>query len=125
MGPLEPGSVVWVAFDEGQGREQSGLRPAIVVSSMDHLLATDDLMSVLPATTTEKGWPNHVPLRGPTGLERTTFAMTEQTKTVSRTRIVEISGAVDEECLAEIMGWVGEWLHLPRRREGPGRFARR
>jgi len=125
MGALEPGSVVWVAFDEGRGREQSGLRPAVVVSSMDHLLATDDLMSVLPATTTERGWPNHVPLRGPTGLERPTFAMTEQTKTVSRTRIADVVGAVDEECLAEIMGWVGDWLHLPGRREGPGRFARR
>lgn len=118
---LEPGCVAWAELGDGIGREQSGRRPVIVISSRDHLLLADGLMTVVPATTAKRDWPNHVPLRGETGLKRPTFAMTEQAVTISRERLVRGAGAVDRACLAEIMQWVDDWLHLPGRREGPGR----
>jgi mRNA interferase MazF len=124
MDGLHAGRVVWVALERGVGREQAGRRPAVVVSSTDHLLIASDLVTVVPATATDRGWPNHIALRSPTDLDRPTFAITEQTRTVSRRRIVAVGGAIDADCLNELMTWVSDWLHLPDRREGPGRFAR-
>ena len=125
MDALHPGRVLWVDLGEGKGREQQGRRPAVVVSSLDHLVLADDLVTVVPATTVDRGWANHVELRGPTGLKQPSFAITEQSKTVSRSRIVDGAGELDPTCLAEIMGWVDDWLHLPGRREGPGRTPTR
>lgn len=125
MDRLHPGRVVWVELGDGVGREQGGRRPAVVVSSADHLILSDDLVTIVAATGVDRGWPNHVPLQGPTELKRPSFAITEQTKTISRDRVVRTAGEVDDTCLAEILQWLDDWLHLPGRREGPGRFARR
>jgi mRNA interferase MazF len=122
---VHPGRVLWVELGDGVGREQSGRRPAVVVSAVDHLVLADHLVTIVPATGVDRGWPNHVPLQGPTGLRRPTFAITEQTKTISRERVVRAAGEVDADCLAAIIQWLDDWLHLPGRREGPGRLARR
>lgn len=122
---LHAGRVAWADLGDGIGREQSGRRPVVVISSTDHLLLADQLVSVVPSTTRGRDWPNHVPITGPTELRRPSFAMTEQHVTISRERIVKFGGEVDAACLAAIMQWVDDWLHLPGRREGPGRFAYR
>ena len=107
---IEPGSVVWVEFDPVSGREQGGRRPAVVVSSVEHLGAATTLVTVVPATARDRGWPNHVALAGPTGLPTPTLAMTEQVRTIARERIVEEGGVVDPPCLASICEWVHRWL---------------
>lgn len=107
---IRPGSVVWVEFDPVSGREQGGRRPAVVVSSSEHLMAATTLVTVVPATSRDRGWPNHVLLRGDTSLGSATFAMTEQVRTIARDRIVGQAGQVDTQCLAEICGWVHRWL---------------
>lgn len=122
---LHAGRVLWADLGDGVGREQAGRRPVVVISSSDHLALADRLVTVLPCTTTDRDWPNHVVLTGPTSLKRATFAMTEQPITISRDRVVRTAGEVDDTCLAEILQWLDDWLHLPGRREGPGRFARR
>lgn len=125
MEPLHPGRVLWVELGDGVGREQHGRRPAVVVSSADHLVLSDDLVTIVAATSVRRDWPNHVALSGPTHLKRPSYAITEQVKTISRDRIVRTAGEVDADCLAEIMQWVDDWVYLPGRREGPGRLARR
>ena len=49
MDGLHAGRVVWVGLERGVGREQAGRRPAVVVSSTDHLLIASDLVTVVPA----------------------------------------------------------------------------
>ncbi len=105
-----PGDVVWAGLGESAGREQLGSRPCVVISGQDHLDAATDLVVVLPCTSRDRGWINHIRLVGPTGLERPTFAMTEQPRTVSRARIVAASGRVSPECLRELAAWVHRWL---------------
>ncbi len=107
---IRPGSVIWVEFDPVSGREQGGRRPAVVVSSAAHLTAATTLVTVVPATSRDRGWPNHVLLRGGTGLTTATLAMTEQVRTIARDRVAEQAGQVDDGCLAEICGWVHRWL---------------
>lgn len=112
MTPIEPGSVVWVDLDPTMGREQAGRRPAVVVASAGYLRAVTELAIVVPATTTQRDWPQHVPLTGPAlKLSRPTFAMTEQPRTLSRARIVDGAGRVDARCLAQIRGWLNDFLY--------------
>jgi mRNA interferase MazF len=109
---LSPGAVVWADFGEPVGREQAGRRPAVVVSTTSHLRAADTLVTLIPCTTRERPWPNHVLLEGRTGLGEPTFAMTEQIRTLSRLRVHGTAGAVSDECLGVIGRWVRTW-HLP------------
>lgn len=108
---LEPGSVVWVNLDPTVGREQAGRRPAVVVASAGYLRAVTELAVVVPATTTRRGWPQHVELTGPAlKLPQTTYAMTEQPRTISRRRIAGGAGKVDEPCLLIIRRWLDDFL---------------
>lgn len=108
---MRPGQVVWVDLGQTVGREQRGRRPAVVVSSSDHLAAATTLVSVVPCTTVDRGWINHIRVDdGVAGLGDPTFAMTEQVRTVSRQRVVGDAGVVAGSSLAEVMAWVHRWL---------------
>ncbi|AFM20087.1 growth inhibitor (plasmid) [Mycolicibacterium chubuense NBB4] len=110
--PVLPGSVVWVDLNPTVGREQAGRRPAVVVASSGYLDAVTELAIVVPATTTNRGWPQHVQLTGPAlALPRPTYAMTEQPRTISRERIAGVAGTVDNDCLASIRQWLNDFLY--------------
>lgn len=105
---------MWIELDPVRGREQSGRRPALVVASDLYLEQANTLMVIVPATTTARGWPNHIPLRGPQlGLSRATFAMTEQHRTVTRDRVVGHIGTVDAQTMREVDQWLRDFLALP------------
>src|SRR5699024_6808057 len=111
MSELHRGDVVWAELDPVRGREQSGRRPALVVASDLFLEQADTLAIVLPATTTDRAWPNHVLLRGPRlGLSRPTFAVTEQPRIVTRDRLVAGLGTVDAATMRDVDGWLRDFL---------------
>lgn len=110
MPDLNPGDIVWVYLDPVVGREQSGRRPAVVVSSHGHLLVADTLVIVVPVTSVDRGWSNHILLR-PEVLQRPSWAMTEQLRTISRERVVGRAGRVDPETLAEIRRWIVDFVN--------------
>ncbi|MDN6557239.1 MAG: type II toxin-antitoxin system PemK/MazF family toxin [Acidipropionibacterium acidipropionici] len=109
MPDLAPGDIVWVYLDPVVGREQSGRRPAVVVSSRGHLLIADTLVTVAPITSVDRGWSNHIPL-GPDALQHPSWAMTEQVRTISRDRVVRRAGRVDPGTLAEIRRWIIDFI---------------
>jgi mRNA interferase MazF len=84
---FEPWQVWWIDFDPTVGRERAGRRPAIIVSSRFHLALTGDaLINTLPLSTRERpGWSHRVQIDIPG--KPTGFAITEQIRTVSRTRL--------------------------------------
>jgi mRNA interferase MazF len=108
---LVPGDIVWVAPDVAVGREQSGRRPALVVAGTAYLATIDTLAIVVPITSVERGWPNHVPVSGST-LDQPSWAMTEQVRTVSRERIVGRAGRADHATLAAVREWVRDFLEF-------------
>ena len=110
VGELSAGAVVWAELGPGVGGEQSGRRPVVVVSSEYHVELVERLVTVVACTSRDRGWPNHVLLTGATGLGRATFAMTEQMRTIDRSRIVATAGEIDDTCLAGIAMWLGDWL---------------
>jgi mRNA interferase MazF len=104
-------SVVWVQLDPTLGREQAGTRPAVVLSSDDYLDAVPELAIVVPVTTRDRGWPHHVQLRGRRlSLQRASFAMTEQPRTISRQRISHHAGIVDDQTMDSITMWIRDFL---------------
>ena len=108
------GAVVWAGLTPARGREQSGRRPVLIVASDLYLEQADTLAIVVPATTRDRGWPNHVPMRGSElHLDQPTFAMTEQPRTISRDRFFGLIGVVDTETMAEVDRWLRDFLALP------------
>ena len=105
---------MWAELDPVRGREQAGRRPALVIASDLYLEQADTLAIIVPVTTNDRGWPNHVLLKGPgLALEQRSFAMTEQPRTLSRDRLLDPAGTVDVATMTEIDGWLRDFLALP------------
>lgn len=113
LAELRRGMVAWAELDPARGREQAGRRPVLVVASDQFLEQADTLAIVVPATTVDRGWPNHIPLSG-SGLRlaRPTFAMTEQLRTIARERLVEHAGVVDRATMRAVDAWLRDFLAL-------------
>jgi mRNA interferase MazF len=110
---LHRGAAVWVNLDPTRGREQAGTRPAVVIASDGYLASVRDLVIVIPVTTRDRRWPHHVRLGGEhLALERASFAMTEQPRTIARTRITGGAGAVGPDAMAEIDQWLRDFTDL-------------
>ena len=110
--PWGRGSVVWASLDPASGREQAGRRPVVVIASDDYLAVVTTLAIVVPVTTVDRGWPNHVLLRGASGLGRASWAMTEQPRTIDRGRLRTVAGSVDAATSEEIDVWLRDFLDL-------------
>ena len=77
------------------------------VSSALFLQVVTDLVTVIPVTSTNRGWANHVP--APT-LGPDSVAMTEHIHTISRSRITKYGPCVDEESFATMKMWIRDFL---------------
>jgi mRNA interferase MazF len=109
---LAPGVVAWASLEPTRGREQSGHRPVLVIASDGYLDAVTTLVIALPITSVDRGWPNHVPIVGPSGLDRPSWVMTEQPRTLARERLTGVAGHVHQSCLGEVRTWLGDFLDL-------------
>lgn len=108
---LRSGDVVWAELSPALGREQSGRRPVVVVSGTFHLELADTLAMVVPITSVDRGWDNHVLLPN-AGLDRPSWAMTEQVRTISRERIVGSAGWIGPRTLHEVRTWLTGFLDI-------------
>jgi mRNA interferase MazF len=83
------GSIIYVDLGEPVGHEAGYERPALVVSH--DRLARTGLITVLAVTRTRLGWPSHVEVEAPeSGLKETSYIQTEQVRTISTDRIVQV-----------------------------------
>ena len=111
MTDLRQGAVFWAWLDPAVGREQTGRRPVVVVSSEGYIDVVTTLLVVVPISRSDRGWPNHVRLSGVPELPES-FAMSEQPRTISRERLADQVGQVDDRCLSEIKQWLADFLDL-------------
>ena len=109
---LAPGVVAWATLEPVRGREQGGHRPVLVIASTGYLDAVTTLVIVLPISTVDRGWPSHIAVVGPSGLDRPSWIMSEQPRTLSRDRITGIAGQVSQECLNTVRLWLSDFLDL-------------
>jgi mRNA interferase MazF len=109
---LAAGDVVWVSFNPVRGREQGGHRPAVIVAAERYVTAFETLALVVPVTSRDRGWVNHIELTGDPGLAVTSWAMAEQPTRLARERITGLAGRVDADCLSRIRTLIGYYLDL-------------
>jgi mRNA interferase MazF len=107
---LKTGELWFGDLGLGQGREQSGIRPLLIVSNRNYLSLITELLYVVPCTSRDRGWPNHIPVTGSLDLKRPTFALVEQFRVVSRSRLLRITGQADESTMTEVGVWINRWL---------------
>lgn len=105
---LWPGDIVWADLSPTSGREQSGRRPALVVSNTTYLDLVTELAVVLPLTTQDRGWDNHI--RVGADLPRPSWAMTEQVRTVDRRRLGGLIAGADDETMDAVRLWLVDFL---------------
>lgn len=111
---LRRGMVIWAELDPVRGREQSGRRPALVIASDLYLEQADTLAIIVPCTTHNRGWPNHVKLTGQDlNLPYESFAMTEQPRTITRERLFNFAGMIDIDVMREVDMWLRDFIALP------------
>ena len=105
------GQFVWVDCDPQAGREQSGRRPALVLSPSSYNRPTG-LFIVCPVTNQRKGYPFQVEL--PTGLEVTGVVMCDQLKTLDyrHRKAVPICKCPDD-VLEEVLAKLKPLLYSP------------
>jgi mRNA interferase MazF len=90
-------------FGEPVGHEQSGRRPAVIVSADPLNDSPAGVVIVVPLTTTHRGLPSHIEIdkRG-SGLDELSYAKCEDVKSVSEQRLIAQLGAVEEQVMFRI-----------------------
>ena len=97
------GDVWLIDFGDPVGREQAGIRPAVVVSADLLNDGPAGVVVVVPLTTAARGLPSHVEVSAEqSGLDEVSYAKGEDVKSVSEQRLVNRLGSVDPAPLFEI-----------------------
>jgi len=97
------GEIWLVDFGEPVGREQAGLRPAVVVSADPLNESRAGVVIVVPTTTRRRNLPSHIELDPEgCGLGEVSYAKCEDVKSVSDSRLVTRLGAANDEALFSI-----------------------
>jgi mRNA interferase MazF len=118
---MTPGEIVLVGFDPVVGNEQGGLRPALVVSSAGYSrLVADRLAIVCPITNRDRQLPHHVPITSASShrLNRSSWVMCEQPRTISSRRLGRRLGTVVATDLGRVANVVHRLLHPPETAKG-------
>lgn len=99
--------IFWADLDPARGSEQAGKRPVLVISA-EEVNQVLPIVTVLPITSARPGrkvYPTEVLLaKEVTGLEKDSIAMAHQIRTISKKRLGEECGRVDQEGLREQVG---------------------
>jgi mRNA interferase MazF len=103
MDPLHRGEVYMVEFDPVVGSETGKTRPAIVIQN-DLANRSSPTVTVIPMTSkVTRVFPFQVRIEASEGgLERTSKALCEQVRTVSRSRFRDRLGSVSDQTMSEI-----------------------
>lgn len=102
------GELVWVDFDPSFGHEQSGRRPALVVSDGAYN-QTSSFILVCPITRNPKPWPFKISLSGRSSLDGQ--VLVDQIKAIDKRRVIAPAiGKIDEPLLSEVRGLLASLL---------------
>lgn len=103
---------VWeVFFGSGLGREQQGIRPALVISNQDYNGVPHGLCIVVPMTGTQRGVASHLDIAPPEGgLTKPSVILCEQVRAVSLLRFRRKRGDVTVETLQNVQSVAGIFI---------------
>ena len=97
------GEIWTVDLSPTRGREQSGMRLALVLSVDAFNAGPAELLIVLPLTAKDKGIPFHVEIRPPQGgVSQPSYIKCEDIRSISTERLRDRWGAVSSETLSQV-----------------------
>jgi mRNA interferase MazF len=114
---LERGAIVLVSLDPTVGHEQRGARPCVVVSDPDVTAQLRyPLLGVVPISGTAGKGALYPPLEpGKSGLNKPSFALVDQVRSVDKRRVTRAFGQVGAEELEAIDSGLSLYLGLESR----------
>ncbi|HEV3034412.1 MAG TPA: type II toxin-antitoxin system PemK/MazF family toxin [Solirubrobacteraceae bacterium] len=94
-------SEIWlVDFGDPVGREQSGRRPAVVISGDSLNERRAGVVVVVPITTAYRGLPSHIEIdQGSSGLDEVSYAKCEDVKSISEERLIGRLGSAGDDVM--------------------------
>lgn len=103
---------IWDApLDPVKGHEQGGFRPVIVISADWYNETPHGLCMVVPLSRSHKGVRAHIAVpREGTGLHSPSYALCEQVRAISVTRLRRKKGSVSSKIVQLIRDQVREFL---------------
>lgn len=103
---------VWSAtFDPVQGHEQGGVRPGLVISNDQFNRTPHTFCILVPLTRTDRGIPSHIPIHPPEGgMRELSFALCEQVKSLSVTRLHRRLGTVDPSTTDRVQAVIRKFI---------------
>ena len=108
----ERGDLIWLDFTPSSGTEQSGHRPALVLSAREFNIATG-LAFVCPITSQGKGSAFEVPLPRGTGV--TGFVLSDHLRSLDWiSRNATFKAKVTQEVMREVLGRVEAIMFVER-----------
>lgn len=106
----KPGDIVWLEFDPQAGHEQSGTRPALVLSPVEYNAKTG-MMICCPVTNQVKGHPFEVVIEGSPTV--TGAILSDQVKSLDwRVRNARYKGKVSIDQIQEVRGKIKTLLGI-------------
>lgn len=95
MNQASRGEIWLVSLDPTKGREQAGMRPALIVSVDMFNRGAAEIVVAIPITSRAKGIPLHVEIVPPEGgLTLTSYIKCEDVRSISTARLVRRLGIV-------------------------------
>jgi len=100
---INRGEIWLIDFNPTIGREQSGIRPALILSVNEFNNSMASKVIALPLTSKNKGIPLDVELVPPDGgLVKISYVKCEDLRALSKNRLIEKRGIISELKLIEV-----------------------
>ncbi|GAA4584039.1 type II toxin-antitoxin system PemK/MazF family toxin [Planotetraspora phitsanulokensis] len=100
---IDQGDIWLTDYGQTLGREQAGTRPAVIMSGSALNGVPLGLVVTAPVTTTARDWPFHVSVDTlETGLNKPSWVMLEQVRSVSVRRLHRRLGSVDDAAFDQL-----------------------
>jgi len=97
------GEIWMINLNPAKGREQTGIRPAMIISVNGFNNSAADLIIAVPITSKKREIPLHVRLEPEeSGLKVESFVKCEDIRSISKSRLMEKLGIVPENKMEEV-----------------------
>ena len=101
---IRRGDIYWIASRTPRGREQSGMRPALVIQNDSGNESSDNtIIALMTSRSFSRDYPFHVSVRPQdSGLREATTVLLEQLQTVDMARLGQLAGRLAADQMHEI-----------------------
>jgi len=101
---LKRGEIYFAQLNPVLGSEQGGFRPVVIVQNdVGNLHSPTTIVAAITGKIGKSKLPTHVSLPAPAyGLERDSIVLTEQVRTIDKSRIKQYVSQLDDEKLKEM-----------------------